>query len=133
MNDERRPPDLARLARTLLDRAADDLAAAELLAAAAGQSSAITGFHAQQAVEKAYKAVLAQQAVRPPRTHDLVFLDQLLTQAAQAPPVARGDLAALVPFAVELRYGDPPSIDVAATLESARAAVAWARSLVRGA
>ena len=38
-------------------------------------------FHAQQCVEKLMKALLIQLGTVPPRTHDLVYLDGLLSQA----------------------------------------------------
>jgi len=38
-------------------------------------------FHAQQCVEKLIKALLIHLRVVPPRTHDLVFLDRLLSEA----------------------------------------------------
>lgn len=51
------------LARDLLARAAEDLAAARALLDAPGVSEAIVGFHCQQAAEKALKAVLASRGV----------------------------------------------------------------------
>ena len=48
------------LARELLGLAEDDLVAARALLDVAAVSDAIVGFHAQQAVEKAFKAVLAE-------------------------------------------------------------------------
>jgi HEPN domain-containing protein len=48
------------------------------------------GFHAQQAVEKALKAVLALVGVRFPRTHDLGFLLELADGAmVHVPDVVR--------------------------------------------
>lgn len=41
----------------------------------------IVGFHAQQAVEKALKAVLTAVAVRVGRTHDIAYLLTLLPDA----------------------------------------------------
>ena len=38
-------------------------------------------FHAQQSVEKLMKALLAHLGTVPPRIHDLVHLDGLLTEA----------------------------------------------------
>ena len=52
------PPDRRNLAAGLLDRVTADLIA---VSACAGQTAdEITGFHAQQAVEKALKAVLGR-------------------------------------------------------------------------
>ena len=65
------------LAAQLLDRAADDVAAASALLEVAGVSDAIVGFHAQQAVEKAIKAVLTSSGIDYPFTHDLELLAAL--------------------------------------------------------
>jgi HEPN domain-containing protein len=45
------------VARVLLEKAAGDLAALELLASDQNQADHVVGFHAQQAVEKSIKAV----------------------------------------------------------------------------
>ncbi len=60
----------ADLARQLLELAAADELAARTLSDAAGISDAIVGFHAQQSVEKALKAVLASHEIEFPFTHD---------------------------------------------------------------
>jgi hypothetical protein len=57
------------LARQLLQLAGDDELAARSLLAATEIADAIIGFHAQQAVEKAIKAVLSQRDVLFPYTH----------------------------------------------------------------
>jgi len=55
--------DGADLARELLARAADDEAAAREMLPVAAVTDAIVAFHAQQAAEKALKAVLALNGV----------------------------------------------------------------------
>jgi HEPN domain-containing protein len=67
-------PEHVNLAEVLLRKAESDLAAARALAADPDQHDDAIGFHAQQAVEKAVKAVLALSEVETPRTHDLTFL-----------------------------------------------------------
>lgn len=61
-------------------------------------------FHAQQCIEKLMKAGLIQHGVVPPRTHNLIHLDQLLAAADKtwAWPVA--DLRFLSRAAVAFRY-----------------------------
>ncbi|MHB8762909.1 MAG: HEPN domain-containing protein [Deferrisomatales bacterium] len=61
-------------------------------------------FHAQQACEKALKAVLLRRRVEFPFTHDLAELVETAEAAGLAipPEVARAD--ELTPFAVETRY-----------------------------
>lgn len=52
------------VAADLLARARDDAEAVSATVAVAGVTDAIVGFHAQQAVEKAIKAVLAANGER---------------------------------------------------------------------
>lgn len=66
----------------------------------------VLGFHAQQAVEKLLKAVLAQSEIAPPRSHDIAYLITLLEDAGVSPPPDIGELEALNPWATEFRYGD---------------------------
>jgi HEPN domain-containing protein len=66
-----KPHDLARL---YLDKAWEDELAALRLAVMDDVSDAIVGFHAQQAVEKSLKAVLALHEVRVRKTHDIATL-----------------------------------------------------------
>jgi HEPN domain-containing protein len=67
-------------------------------------------FHAQQAAEKALKAVLVAKGVRFPKTHDLAFLMQLLPPAVAVPPPLI-NLPALNQYAVQQRYpGESPKI-----------------------
>lgn len=51
--------------------------------------ASIVNFHAQQAVEKALKAVLYSQRIVFDRTHDLVKLAHLKGQPGHSPKVAR--------------------------------------------
>jgi HEPN domain-containing protein len=73
-------------------------------------------FHAQQAVEKYLKALLACHGQPVPRTHDLEELQGLC--AALAPPadLSELDLTELSGYAVELRYDADfwPGPDIAA-------------------
>lgn len=66
------------------------------------------GFHAQQAVEKMLKAVLAQNEVVYERTHNIAYLLKLLDDADIAKPGGADDLPNLSPWAAELRYGRAP-------------------------
>jgi HEPN domain-containing protein len=80
------------------------------------------GFFAQQAVEKALKAVLTVQGINFPYTHDLVRLFDLLP-AGDARFAYRSNLAILFPYAVELRYDFPqesPVLDRDVTLTAVK-------------
>jgi HEPN domain-containing protein len=91
-------------------------------------------FHAQQAAEKAVKAVLVACGGSVPRTHDIAFLlDQLPTFVAQSPPITI--LPVLTKYAVQNRYPgqDLPvsAVDRKKALRLAGHAVAWAEAVIR--
>lgn len=67
----------------------------------------ITIFHAQQAVEKAIKAVLVLNEVPFGRTHDLVEPGYRAEEAVSDLPFAIDRLIRLNPYAVAFRYGEP--------------------------
>lgn len=90
-------------------------------------------FHAQQAAEKALKAVLAANGVTFPKTHDLAFLMEALPSSVTLPPPLL-DLPILNRYAVQQRYpGESLPVtrkhcDAATRL--AAEAVAWARRAI---
>jgi HEPN domain-containing protein len=61
-------------------------------------------FHAQQCIEKFMKALLLQQNQLAPKTHDLAYLERLLTQCGVSLDVPAEDLRFLSRAAVEYRY-----------------------------
>jgi HEPN domain-containing protein len=61
-------------------------------------------FHAEQAAEKAFKAVLVHAAVEFPRTHDLQSLLLLLRNSGISTGPEIEQASALTRFAVEARY-----------------------------
>jgi len=69
-------------------------------------SDEIIGFHAQQAVEKWLKAVMANLGLPQQRTHDIDQLGRVLEEHGVQLPVPRPRLAELTDFAVPLRYED---------------------------
>lgn len=95
-----------------LDKAEDDLNAAQALFDHGGDLWSIVAFHCQQSVEKFLKAMLTSLQVEFSRTHDIaVLLDSL--------EGADGDLAqelrpaeTLTVYGVQVRYpGDDPDVD----------------------
>jgi HEPN domain-containing protein len=100
------------LARILLTAARRDGQAFRVLAADPSLHESLAGFHAQQCVEKALKAVLAHRRVIFRRTHDIAELLDLLLDADLLPPHA-DVLDELNPYAVEMRYGlvDPRGLE----------------------
>jgi HEPN domain-containing protein len=102
----------------LLARARDDCYVICHLGADVDAPAWVLGFHAQQAVEKALKAVLSGSGLAYPRTHNLVMLSELLRTAAIGLPPDVDDFGRLVPYGVVLRYedataDDPPPIEPA--------------------
>ncbi len=90
----------------LLRLAERDRGAFEVLAAAGGDAHAAAGFHAQQAVEKALKALLCFRDIDFPRTHDLESLFSRLAGSGASPPYSASRLRPLMPYAVDFRYDD---------------------------
>ena len=92
-------------------------------------------FEAQQAAEKALKAVCVFYKIEFPKTHSLITLTALLEQAGvQLPPDVR-EADPLTSYAVQARY---PDWDEAVTaseyqhaLTIARQVVAWAEKMIQ--
>lgn len=93
-------------AHRLLRLAQRDGATFALLYPIPQASMAALGFHAQQAVEKALKAVCTKQGIEVRRTHDLAALGQSVLSHGTALPISVDALRSLNPFAVEFRYDD---------------------------
>lgn len=94
-------------------------------------------YHAQQAAEKALKAVLLHATREtPPRTHDVVLLCELSREAGHAPPVDTVAAQRLTGYAVLTRYpADQGEIDEAErgrAVADARDEVEWAERVVSG-
>ena len=87
-------------------------------------------FHAQQAAEKAIKAVLIAGGVAPPKVHDIGRLLDLVASRGIDVPESVEEAARLTPFAVISRYpadfGEVDEAEWAEAVALARAAVAWA-------
>ncbi len=97
----KQPGDLARRFLALADR---DIKTFSQLANIPDSDDEAVGFHAQQAVEKCLKAVLAKHRVEVHKTHDLqALLDLLAERKLPIPPMAK-EIKTLNPFAVILRY-----------------------------
>ncbi|MGN6373674.1 MAG: HEPN domain-containing protein [Solirubrobacteraceae bacterium] len=122
------------LAEQLLRRAADDEAAVGAMLPLESVTDAILGFHAQQAVEKSIKAVLAARNVDFPFIHDIGGLAELCEEVGASLPGELDGVDRLTPYAAGLRYDDDqPSVVARETaLKWATAAVAWARGQVQG-
>lgn len=91
-------------------------------------------FHAQQAAEKAVKAVLLLRGIKFPYTHDIKGLLKIAETNALVIPLAVQQAARLTPYAVETRYpGFEYQIsekDINEALQTAEKTLSWARELI---
>ena len=94
------------LAELLLRKAEQDEFALDKLIPDPKSPDEIIGFHAQQAIEKMLKAVLASATVRYRYTHDLVELLDMLRKKGITYPEEFEEVTALTPYAAILRYED---------------------------
>lgn len=104
MSSSRREP--ADLAALYAKKASNDATAAREFADNPDISDEIIGFHAQQAVEKWLKAVMASLGLPQQRTHDVDQPCRILEEQGVDLPVPRSHLAEQTDFAVPLRYED---------------------------
>lgn len=127
-------PEELEVAEVYLGKAASDLSAARALAPDADQDDDVVGFHAQQAVEKSLKAVLAVRGLEIPRTHDLELLMRRLQTGPQKPPDEMMEVKSLSPWAVTMRYDEmEATLDREVALALAESSVEWAREQVEAA
>ena len=101
MNEQRK-----ELAHAFLLKAQHDLFTAHHTLAASDSPTDTPCFHAQQAIEKALKALLTFHGQASPRTHDLLVL--LDAASSQAPELERHReiFSVITSYAVEIRYPD---------------------------
>ena len=85
-------------------------------------------FQAQQATEKALKALLLQRGVRFPRTHSLAVLISLLEQAGEQVSEHIRDATRLTDYAVDARY---PGLDEVVDRAEYLEALALAEAVIR--
>lgn len=90
-------------------------------------------FHAQQAVEKALKAVLTVKGIPFRRTHELSELAQWVSDCGISPPVSQDQLDALNPYAVVFRYDDTEieTLSRDEALDIVNGVLEWAECIVQ--
>lgn len=125
-------------AEVLLRKAREDEFVLEKLIHDPASPDDILGFHAQQAVEKALKAVLALHGVHYPFIHDLKTLVDLVRDNKISFPQELNEVKHLTPFATIFRYDYVPAearraLDRPWALDLVRRVRAWAEASVRGA
>jgi HEPN domain-containing protein len=93
-------------------------------------------FHAQQAAEKAIKALLIRHRVQFPYVHDLAALLTRLEKATGDLPERIRQVERLTQFAVEARYpGTAPPVrekEYREAIELAREVLRWAEKQLKG-
>ena len=91
-------------------------------------------FHAQQAAEKALKAVLVERKIGFPLIHDIEALLDIAEKAGLELPPEFAEAGFLTPFAVEARYPgygeEVAQTDVEEAIRLAGTIVSWAVSLI---
>lgn len=121
------------LARQFLAVAQNDIKAFQRLADDVAIADASVGFHAQQAVEKCLKAVLALRSIKFRRKHDLDELLELFEQHTLPLPPMSDVLDELNPYAVTLRYDllDTEPLDRERAKEIVKAVSQWAEEQIQ--
>jgi HEPN domain-containing protein len=122
-----------QLAAILARKATEDAVALREFEGNSNIADSILGFHAQQAIEKWLKAVLADKGIDFEYTHDLRRLIELVEELGINFPFITGEIVMYTEFAVPLRYEDlldaePLDRGAAGTLISE--VEAWARGLL---
>lgn len=91
-------------------------------------------FHAQQAAEKALKAILVAKGIKPPKTHNIRSLLDLMPPSL-IPPEEVQEAAILTDYAVLSRYPadlEPVSEEeYLGTVRLAEAVVSWAEMVLK--
>jgi len=122
------------LAASLMRRAEEDLAAVQAMLEVEPIADAVIGLHAQQAAERALKAVLAAEGLDYPFTHDIDALAELCEAAGTTLPAELDEADRLTPYAAAVRYDQAPhgSVQRRDAGRFAQAAVAWAKQFIDG-
>jgi HEPN domain-containing protein len=122
-----------QLAAILARKATEDAVALRELEGNPEIADSILGFHAQQAIEKWIKAVLASKGVDFEYTHDLRHLIGLIETAGLPFPLDTPEVVMFTEFAVPLRYEDlldAEPLDRRAAAALVNEVGAWARSML---
>jgi HEPN domain-containing protein len=122
-------PEPTNQASVLVRKAAADAIAVRELAGNPEITDEIIGFHAQQAIEKWLKALMAHRGMDEVRIHDIGRLLQLLQNDGAELPVNAEQFDDLTIYAVPMRYDellDAEPLDHDATVEMVDEVGRWA-------
>ena len=119
---------IADFVQQWLKKADLDLQAARLLCAGELTDYFVSGFHAQQAVEKYIKAFLVRHQIEFPKTHNIGRLRQLVARrdATLAERLERADV--LTPYGVDMRYPEEFEVVSQKRAEQAVTLAEWVRA-----
>jgi HEPN domain-containing protein len=121
------------VAEALLAKARGDEAGLRVLVDHEDVPDHVAGFLAQQAIEKAIKAVLTARGAAYDRSHDLDYLCGLIEDAGLQPTPELRKAVALTPWAVDARYAGPfdaPALDRKDAMQIVSAVLAWAAETI---
>lgn len=122
-----------KLAAILARKASEDAVALREFEGNSEVADSILGFHAQQAIEKWLKAVLADKGIKFEYTHDLRHLIGLVEGAGIYFPFDIPTVVMFTEFAVPLRYEDlldAEPLDRRAAVTLVDDVDAWARTVL---
>jgi HEPN domain-containing protein len=118
-----------------MSHAESDLRLARLAAADESIRPEQVCFHAQQAAEKAIKAVLLARRIEFPLTHDIEELLEIAEAGLIKLPEDLRDAGLLTPYAVETRYpgnwAELAERDVEEAMHMAEQVLAWATNALK--
>lgn len=121
-----------RLVELWIEKAAQDLRAAEALIQNEPPVLYAACFHCQQACEKYIKAFLTKWQIEFPKTHDIRQLLELVAKVSAKLAEELAGAAVLTPYGVETRYpGDLPELSRDEGVEALRLARLSARAVSR--
>lgn len=126
-------PEGPNKAAVLARKAEADAIAVRELAGNPEITDEIVGFHAQQAIEKWLKALMARRGMDETRIHDIGRLLQLLLNDGAELPDNAEQLDDLTIYAVPMRYDellDAEPLDREATVELIQRVGAWANQVL---
>jgi len=117
----------------LLNKAAEDVRVFEHLMNSDSIHDETLGFHAQQAIEKACKAVLNYSKVKYSKTHDLSELSRILDENKISRPFDDASIEFLTPYATSLCYEDSSdqSMDRQGILTLIQQVFKWAEQRIK--
>lgn len=113
-----------------LKKADLDLQAARLLCAGELDDYFVSGFHAQQAVEKYIKAFLVCHQIEFPKTHDIGRLRQFVARRDTILAERLGRADVLTPYGVDMRYPEEFEVVSQERAEQAVALAEWVKAKI---